>query len=79
LLSETVVQLCQLGALSPTGRCKTFDADADGYGRGEGFAVVHMGMSDMKAGMGLPSWDLRSTKMGDQAALLHHTAHHNKL
>lgn len=29
-------------AFSPVGRCKTFDASADGYGRGEGCAVISM-------------------------------------
>ena len=28
------------GATAPDGRCKSFDADADGYGRGEGGGVV---------------------------------------
>ncbi|NEP44972.1 MAG: polyketide synthase, partial [Okeania sp. SIO2H7] len=32
--------LSQMRALSPDGRCKTFDAGADGYGRGEGCGVV---------------------------------------
>ena len=36
----TTAAICQLQALSPVGRCKTFDGAADGYGRGEGVAVL---------------------------------------
>ena len=32
--------LLLLQALSPVGRCQTFEASADGYGRGEGFAAL---------------------------------------
>ncbi|BDA51457.1 probable inactive phenolphthiocerol synthesis polyketide s at N-terminal half [Coccomyxa sp. Obi] len=31
-----------VNALSPVGRCKTFDASGDGYGRGEGFTVAYL-------------------------------------
>jgi amino acid adenylation domain-containing protein len=40
LAPEAYVALSQIRALSPDGRCKTFDAAADGYGRGEGCGVV---------------------------------------
>lgn len=39
----TIFCVCNaLQALSPAGRCKSFDASADGYGRGEGFVVLVM-------------------------------------
>ncbi|MEM9855377.1 MAG: type I polyketide synthase, partial [Pseudomonadota bacterium] len=40
LIPETFIYFSKLRALSPDGRCKTFDASADGYGRGEGCGVV---------------------------------------
>jgi acyl transferase domain-containing protein len=40
LSPDTMVSLCRLRALAPDGRCKTFAAAADGYGRGEGCGMV---------------------------------------
>jgi acyl transferase domain-containing protein/acyl carrier protein len=37
---ENSIGLSKMTALSVDGRCKTFDAKADGYGRGEGCGVV---------------------------------------
>ncbi|MEO0835341.1 MAG: type I polyketide synthase [Cyanobacteria bacterium J06642_3] len=40
LAPEVTIGFCRLKALSPDGHCKTFDASADGYVRGEGCGVV---------------------------------------
>lgn len=40
IVPESYLFLSRAHALSPDGRCKTFDASADGYGRGEGCGVV---------------------------------------
>jgi acyl transferase domain-containing protein/acyl carrier protein len=40
LRPELTVAFSQAGMMSPAGRCKTFDAEADGYVRGEGCGVV---------------------------------------
>ncbi|KAK8064661.1 Prosolanapyrone synthase [Apiospora phragmitis] len=37
----------RLGALSPTSRCHTFDASADGYARGEGYAALYLKKSSI--------------------------------
>ena len=40
LWPEGTVYFCKLRAMAADGRCKTFDARADGYVRGEGCGVV---------------------------------------
>ncbi|MEO8804874.1 MAG: type I polyketide synthase [Burkholderiaceae bacterium] len=37
---ELMVSLSKVGFMAPDGRCKTFDALADGFGRGEGSGIV---------------------------------------
>src|SRR5690606_11300659 len=39
---KTFISMCRWGMLAPDGRSKTFDARADGFGRGEGCGVVVM-------------------------------------
>src|SRR5581483_11049864 len=40
LSPESSIALSQMHALSPEGKCKTFDATADGYVRSEGCGIV---------------------------------------
>jgi acyl transferase domain-containing protein/acyl carrier protein len=40
LAPEVTVGLCRMKAMAADGRCKTFDARADGYVRGEGCGIV---------------------------------------
>lgn len=40
LRPESVIMECKANMLAEDGRCKTFDASADGFGRGEGCGVV---------------------------------------
>ena len=51
---QLMVSLCQSRALAPDGRCKPFAASADGYGRGEGVAVVVLARLDDALEEGLP-------------------------
>jgi acyl transferase domain-containing protein/NADPH:quinone reductase-like Zn-dependent oxidoreductase/acyl carrier protein len=50
LSPETTFYFCKVRALAPDGRCKAFDASANGYGRSEGAgAVVVKRLSDAQA------------------------------
>ncbi|MGB1310512.1 MAG: type I polyketide synthase, partial [Leucothrix sp.] len=50
LAPEHLIGICQMQALSPDGRCKTFDANADGFGQGEGCGMVALKrLSDAQA------------------------------
>ena len=45
LSPATAAAICALGAAAPDGRCKTLDAAADGYGRGEGFVAAVLALA----------------------------------
>lgn len=50
LAPEHLIGICQMQALSPDGRCKTFDINADGFGQGEGCGMVALKrLSDAQA------------------------------
>ena len=40
LSPDMFVHMSELGFLSPSGRCRSFDASGDGYARGEGVAAM---------------------------------------
>jgi acyl transferase domain-containing protein len=42
----TMLAVCKLLALSPEGRCKTFDAAANGYGRAEACVIMALAATD---------------------------------
>ncbi|WP_405818765.1 amino acid adenylation domain-containing protein [Streptomyces sp. NBC_01390] len=54
LAPEETVQLCKLRVLAPDGRSKAFSADADGFGRGEGGAVLLLKRLDRAVADGDP-------------------------
>eukprot|EP00435_Cladocopium_sp_Y103_P035571 s1052_g9.t1 len=49
LIVEPFVSFCNGRLLSATGRCKTFDATADGFARGEGFGSLLLVQANMEA------------------------------
>ena len=57
--------ICAIGALSSIGRCKTLDASADGYGRGEGCGTLFVGGYLLSQGLAIDgqngSYDLAGT------------------
>lgn len=46
--------LDKMGALSATSRCHTFDAKADGYARGEGYAAIYLKKASVAVADGSP-------------------------
>ncbi|WP_164545166.1 type I polyketide synthase [Antribacter gilvus] len=62
LSARTTAALGDMGALSASGRCSTFAADADGYARGEGCGVVVLRRQEDALGRGDRIWfDLLGT------------------
>lgn len=51
MVKRLAEQLLWAQALSPAGRCKTFEATADGYGRGESFVTAMLQPADSSDGV----------------------------
>jgi len=56
LSPERMVYFSKLRAMAPDGRCKTFDAQADGYVRGEGCGIVVLKRLSQAQRDGDPIW-----------------------
>ena len=55
LIPGPFIACCQANMLSPDGHCKTFDASANGYARGEGCgAVILKRVSEAEVAGGSP-------------------------
>lgn len=68
LVPDTSIHMAQLGALSPTGRSKSFDAAADGYGRGEGCITLVMRRSG--EGASIPAYSPLAVLQGKGLATI---------
>lgn len=66
LIVEPFVSFCNGRLLSPTGRCKTFEAAADGFARGEGFGsflLVQANMETISVAGAMANQDGRSSSL----------------
>ena len=69
LSPEGSIAACKARMLAPDGRCKTFDASADGYGRGEGCGVVVLKrLSDALADGDIPHALIRGSAVNQDGA-----------
>ena len=69
LSPEGSIAACRARMLAPDGRCKTFDAAANGYGRGEGCGIVVLKrLSDALADGDLPYACIRGSAVNQDGA-----------
>jgi amino acid adenylation domain-containing protein/non-ribosomal peptide synthase protein (TIGR01720 family) len=69
LSPEGSIAACSARMLAPDGRCKTFDAAADGYGRAEGCGIIVLKrLSDARADGDLPHALIRGSAVNQDGA-----------